>query len=420
MSFHLKYLILITLICLGKNLYAQTVLQYQNRTYEPTIKTVQLYPDGNSVQSVLDPPVVQMGSRRPLVLEFDDLKEDADYYFVRLIHCDADWTPSRLRPTMYLNSFNQFEIEDFEFSSESKVNYVHYRFTLPNVTYPGNYLAVVYRDRNEEDIILSRQFMVYDNLVGVGGNVQRSTSVSKRLSNQRIEVTVNYDGLRSINPNEDFQVVVRQNQRPDQLKTLKTTFINEADQLLRFQNMGDENDFPGGNEFRAFDISTINFSGRNINDIGFRNNTAFAKVRTDLEANPVYFQTLDINGNFFTNDSEGVISDINGEYVQVQFRLDYQEINDPIYVVGSFNNWEKNESSQMKYDILEKKYTNTILLKQGWYNYAYLVGSGTPSEIEKSFFETENEYEIFVYYTAMGARGDKLVGYQKIRYNARR
>jgi len=420
MPFQLKSLFSLILIFWGSQLMGQKQLTYSNQVYEPTIKTVQIYPNGNSVQAVLDPAVTQLNGRRPLVLEFDDLKKDAEYYFVKLIHCNADWQPSRLRPTMYLNAFNRFEIEDFEFSSESKVNYVHYRFTIPRVKHSGNYLAVVYRDRDEDDIVLSQQFMVYENEVAVGGNIQRSGSVGERLRNQRIEVTVNYNGLRSINPNEDFKVIVRQNQRPDQIKRLKSTFINESDQLLRFQNQGSENDFRGGNEFRFFDISTINFSGRNVQEIGFRANEPFANLRTDQVRSDAYLQSLDINGNFFSNDNEGRASDLTGEYVQVKFKLDYPETNNPIYVIGAFNGWQKNEASQLKYDLLEKKYTNTVQLKQGWYDYTYVTNSRTPWEIEKSFFETENQYEIFVYYTAMGARGDQLVGYQKINYNVRR
>ncbi len=420
MPFQLKHLTLLLLICIATQAAAQKQLLYSNSEYEPTIKTVQLYPKGNSVQAVLDPPVTQLNGRKPLVLEFDDLKEDAEYYFVKLIHCNADWEPSSLRPTMYLNAFNRFEIEDFEFSSEAKVNYVHYRFTIPSVKYSGNYLAVVYRDRDEDDIVLSRQFMVYYNKVAVGGNIQRSASVGERLRNQRVEVTLNYNGLKSINPNEDFKVVVRQNQRADKLKRLKATFINESDQLLRFQNLGTENDFKGGNEFRFFDISTINFSGRNVDKIGFKDNEPYAELRTDQERSAAYLQTLDINGSFFSNDNEGRASDLTGEYVQVKFNLDFAEINDPIYVLGAFNGWQKNDASQMKYDLLEKKYTNTIQLKQGWYDYQYITESCKPWEIEKSFFETENQYEIFVYYTAIGTRGDQLVGYQRINYNARR
>ena len=90
-------------------------------------------------------------------------------------------------------------------------------------------------------------------------------------------------------------------------------------------------------------MSTINFTGRNIEKTGFKGNTPFAEIRTDREARTVYLQTLDINGGFFTNDAEGRNSDLNGEYVDIKFTLDYPEINDPIYVLGAFNGWTKDK-----------------------------------------------------------------------------
>ena len=40
--------------------------------------------------------------------------------------------------------------------------------------------------------------------------------------------------------------------------------------------------------------------------------------------------------------------------------------------------------------------------------------------IEGEHFQTENEYEIFVYYRAMGSRYDELIGYSVLNPNKRR
>ncbi|MCR9084057.1 MAG: DUF5103 domain-containing protein, partial [Cyclobacteriaceae bacterium] len=64
-----------------------------------------------------------------------------------------------------------------------------------------------------------------------------------------------------------------------------------------------------------------------------------------------------------------------------------------------------------------------LLLKQGWYDYqyAYLRDQQFDSEeFEGSFFETENEYEVFVYFRALGSRYDQLVGYVYLHPNRRR
>ena len=60
-----------------------------------------------------------------------------------------------------------------------------------------------------------------------------------------------------------------------------------------------------------------------------------------------------------------------------------------------------------------------MILKQGWYDYSYET-TNIPDLIERSYFETENIYEVFMYFKPMGARGDELVGYYKVNFNRRR
>ena len=108
------------------------------------------------------------------------------------------------------------------------------------------------------------------------------------------------------------------------------------------------------------------------------------------------------------------------EYVDVTLTLDYPETEEDIHIVGEFNQWIKDKSSLMNYDPINQVYYSNQLLKQGWYNYVYSVSSNDPYRIEQSFFDTENLYEILVYFKPLGARGDQLVGYARINYNARR
>ncbi len=397
-------------------------LKFEDTVYESEIKTVRMYPEGSSIQSSLAPAVTELGQTTKLLLEFDDLRNDADYYFVQFIHCNVDWTPSDLRANMYLNSFNEFEIEDFEFSSESKTNYVHYKYRLPKFQSTGNYIAVVYRDRNKEDIILSKRFRVYQNEVGVGGNVLRSSAMGDRLTHQRIEVTMSYGNLNSIDPRQDFKVVVRQNQRPDMQLMLNPTFIDENSKVIRYQNLGSENDFLGGNEFRYFDLSTVNFKGRNVMDAGFAANKPFAQLGLDEMRKDGYFQNLDLNGQYYIRDLEGGGAfAITSEYVSTTFGLKAEKRLTDIYLLGAFNNWKRDAQSKLKWNAQNEVYETNILLKQGWYDYSYWSADPTaPNEFEQSFFETENLYEVFVYFKPIGGRGDILVGYSRIDYNRRR
>jgi len=74
----------------------------------------------------------------------------------------------------------------------------------------------------------------------------------------------------------------------------------------------------------------------------------------------------------------------------------------------------------MIYNFERKAYEKSLLLKQGAYNYQYLyrpVNSRMASSklIEGSYWQTENEYEVYVYYRAVGERYDKLIGYKQIK-----
>ena len=64
------------------------------------------------------------------------------------------------------------------------------------------------------------------------------------------------------------------------------------------------------------------------------------------------------------------------------------------------------------------------LLKQGFYNYSYVVktAQGLPDEtaLEGSYSQTENRYDVLVYFRPVGGRYDQLVGYTEIDYNKMR
>lgn len=396
------------------------ILHPVNKVYEPTIRTVQLYPTGNSVNSRIAPPVTTTGIANRLTLSFDDLREDADYYYVYFIHCNADWQPSKLSSALFLNRFNAFEITTFDFSVEAKQQYVHYDVKLPAFNYSGNYLAVVYRNQDKKDIVLSRRFYVVDEQVGVGASVLRSSETAMRLSRQRVEVLMNYGQLLVNDPQQQFRVKVVQNQRPDQQRFLSPTFIDESNRSIRYQNLGDGNEFEGGNEYRFFDLSSINMTGRNVVSTTYRNGEVLATLNPNRPFREAYLQQLDINGQFYVKDNESQLGDLAAEYVKVLFQLEaaspYQE---ELFVVGAFNDWEKTDANKMSYNTEKGIYEASILMKQGLYNYKF-EAEKNGTLVSKSFFDTENLYEVFVYYQAMGSRGDELVGYFRVNVNARR
>ena len=71
----------------------------------------------------------------------------------------------------------------------------------------------------------------------------------------------------------------------------------------------------------------------------------------------------------------------------------------------------------MDYYPAEKRYTKRLFLKQGYYNYLYIVKDGKTNRpdlslIEGNHWETENEYTVWVYFHENGDLYDRLIAVQ--------
>nr|HPM32140.1 DUF5103 domain-containing protein [Chryseolinea sp.] len=238
-------------------------LQLIDQTYEPQIRTVQLSPVGIPMQ----PAVTALGQWN-LLLTFDDLKGDRDNYLAKIIHCNFDWSKSSLQDLDFLTDYNEFPINNFEPSVNTHIPYVHYWYNLPAVKLPGNYVLVVYRSGNEDDIILSRRFMVFDNKVTLKreGNLVGPSNMADL--NQQINFTINHSNLYITNPLLDVHVNMRQNQRWDNMAVdMRPSFIRDIEKELDYRYFDDANMFKAGNEFRYFDLRSLYNPGRYVNRV---------------------------------------------------------------------------------------------------------------------------------------------------------
>ncbi|HEY0656746.1 MAG TPA: DUF5103 domain-containing protein [Chryseosolibacter sp.] len=396
-------------------------LQLSDRAYEPQIKTIKLHPAFNEPQANLLPAVAKLGQPN-LLLEFDDLRAERDTYYARIIHCNYDWSRSMLQDLEFLAEFNEFPVNNFEFSIDTHIPYVHYWFNIPAVKLPGNYVVVVYRASDKEDIVLSRRFMVYDTRIAFSNerNLIGAGNIAKL--NQQINFTIGYGSIDLINPLETVNVAIRQNQRWDNMATnVKPSFVREIEKQLEYRFFDDSKMFKGGNEFRFFDLRSLASPGRNVDFV--KNNVKpfqATLVKDKSRQYEAYAQYLDLNGGFI-NDNYDYRDASFSNYAEVNFRLLSPKLNGDVYVTGAFNYWNLGAENKMSYDSIQKQYTSTFLLKQGWYDYQYYVKSKSlPAyHLEGSHFETENKYEIFVYYRSQRPNADLLIGYLALEKNER-
>ncbi|WP_297337681.1 DUF5103 domain-containing protein [Algoriphagus sp.] len=399
--------------------------QIEDQVYKDHIYSVRLFATGSDFYSQLNSPVVSIADSRSLVLHFDDLAYDPELYSVKLIHCDADWKQSQLKNNDFLSTFNEFTIQDYEYSVNTRIPYIHYTFQIPQVTKSGNYIAKVYRGRDEEDLVLTRRFMVYEDFFTVGAAIVPPTQTQDRQTSQQVNVTVNYSNGEIMDPNNQIRVVIRKNQRWANAKSFsKPTFLNQSSKLMRFESFDGENTFPAGNEFRFVDLRFIRAAGVNIANITVETDVIFADAKIDSPRDDLaYSQYLDLNGQYvvFNNDRPGGDPEIDSQYILTNFYLKYPQTTTPIYLVGSFTAWGKSPDAQLKWNEELELYETAVLLKQGWYDYQYVLGEERdPAPFEGNYFQTENEYEVMVYYRGLGSRYDQLVGYVYLQPNRRR
>ena len=394
---------------------------YQNAIYQESIKSIQLFREGNELSN----PVIELGSEVKLVLKFDDLNEDVNQYSYTIIHCDANWNESFIQQIEYLNGFPDNPVNDYAMSFNTTVKFVNYQLRIPNEDctpkISGNYALVVFVGNNREDLVLIQRFYVVEPLVRIEGLVKKATFDPFNGDNQEVDFKIYHERLRLLNPREDIQVVLMQNRRWDNaILNLKPNYIR--DNMLDY-DYNKENVFPGGNEFRYFDIRTTRFSGENVQDIKFLRPVYHVTLLPDaIRSNKKYFSYKEMNGNFVI-ESQNRVTDFDTEcdYVFVHFFLTMpsQLVGGSVNVFGAMTGWNANKTNEMKWDFEQAGYELILLLKQGYYNYQYVyVPEGSKKadsvNLEGAHFETENEYQIFAYYHDFASRYDRLVGFLTI------
>lgn len=395
-------------------------LEYIDKIYEDHIKSAYLFQGDEIQSSPLYPAAIPIAQAVPLILKFDELFTDnADYYKARIIHCNMLWNPSNLSEMQYLFDYNEFSIDEFEFSIATKVPYTHFTFPIPRVKLPGNYLLVIYRDADKNDIVLSKRFIVYDQKVNILGKVGLSTGVVQKKMNQQIQFEVDYSSFAIPNPYLDVHVVLKQNQRWDNaIYNLTPTSIKEEISRIEYHHFNFENNFKAGNEFRFFDIRSIHYGGRNVE----RTTTSDTQIDAYLyfdksrETDP-YTLTKDFNGGYIIENSEGRNNELEADYINVHFFLDLKtKINKDIFIGGKLTDWGFDQANKMSYIDVSGLYMGSLLLKQGLYDFGYFIPENleNPNILEGNHFETKNEYEIIIYFNDRLLNADIIIGYLKL------
>ncbi|MCZ4695860.1 DUF5103 domain-containing protein [Ancylomarina euxinus] len=393
---------------------------YKSEIIKVSIHTVQCHPVGWE----LSPPIVELSSQNQLQFSFDELGKDIQDYSYRIVHCNADWKSSGLSEFDFLDGFSENQIQDYEFSFNTNVDYVHYSLLLPNgdvkLKLSGNYILEVYQDFDVENIILRQRFMILDSKIELKGKVKHPIDMDRRKTHQEVMFSIFHPNFLIDNPHSDLTVILRQNDRSDGSQMKVTPIFIRKDELVFDNNQ--EYVFPGNNEFHYFDLKSFRYQSIYIQSIENLEGKTVVSLSPgkNRQFDPYIFRR-DNNGISVVSVDERKEPTTEADYAQVVFTLpfDNELKHGQMYVYGAFNNWECNENNRMVYDHNLGSYQKSIYLKQGYYNYVYALlenGKDYPDVdyIEGSHWQTENNYMIYVYYHDIEKNYDRLIGFKTL------
>jgi hypothetical protein len=392
-------------------LFVPLILTAQVQEVDPPmdIKTISL----GVVDNASGLAIINLNDR--LVLEFDVLNNlEEDFYYV-IEHFDSDWNSSQLMKTEYLVGMDNLRIVDYVNSFNTYQIYSHYRLQIPNrqtrLRVSGNYIIKIFDDY--DDLVFSRKFMVVEPMANVAVQIRRSRDVALINETQSVDFNVTPTTSNFNNPLETIKTTVLQN---NNLKTavhgLKPQYIMGNELVYRYSNASL---FWGGNEYLFFENKDIRATNLGIQYIDLQD-LYHSYLYTNIERSRLkHTFNPDINGGFKVTVLDREDPRIEADYTYVHFSLSAREFIDAnVYVYGGFNNFSTSKENEMVFNPKKGVYETKLLMKQGFYNYKYVLvdKENTLHEgaISGNFDETENNYKVLVYYRDLGARYDKLIG----------
>ncbi len=398
------------------------VMHYSDWTYQPSILSVQLHESSFDA----NPAVLELNSGNVLELSFDDLDFDKKNYSLSFEHCTANWEPSNLMPSEFINGFFEANILNFSFSTNTIQKYTHYSITFPqaniNFTKSGNYIVYVYQDNDKEKLVLTKRFMIYENKVTVLSTLNQAIGNDEQYEKQHIDFSLVNSGYEITNPFTDLKIVMTQNNRWDNaINDIKPTFV-EPTKLT--YSLDDKSTFNGGNEFRFFDTRSLRTYTERVNLI-YRDSVSkyHIELKTDeLKTFKNYSFYNDINGSYLIKNKDMVGNpDIEADYAWVHFFFPYDNAQSEgnFYVLGKLTEWKTNHTNRLNYNYKKLGYEGKLYLKQGYYNYSYVFLSdhkkgGDQTLTEGNHWETENDYSIYVYHRQRGTYYDQLIAVKRL------
>ncbi len=387
-----------------------------NDIFVPNIHTVLFHQKGRP----LSYPVLPLGGETLLELSFDDLDENVNSYYYLVENWDALWQNQFLDVSNFLDGFRQNTLSDYQLSIGSAISYRHYRLEIPNanvaIKRSGNYLLKVF-DGFTNRLVLSRRFIVFESKTDIMANVRAESRTDLRGGSHELLVDVALREERVMDVFSDISVIILPNGIWQQaVKIERPEFVRDTRLSYRQQ-------INPYNEFRTVSLRELSANNPSIERVEIIKGITHVFLPSDrIRAGQPYTNVQDFNSLMLVDKFGAFDPNTESDYFYAHFRLQVPNpfLDGQVYVFGNLSGYAFSERNQLFYVPEAKEYRGSILLKNGFYDYQYVVSIPQTSEIdffrlEGSYGQTENDYLILVYLRDVFSNTQTLKGFTIIK-----
>lgn len=361
------------------------------------------------------------GMKQNLTIEFDIAARYEPNLVIEFKFCDLNWVPTT---NIFLLNQGQNTTQTLWFETitipNSGASY-HYKGSFPNnditFPFPGKWIFVIRDSQNKNRIYEQGAFYVLHNSIPLKTETTKEifegTARDKVELNRVLSMEVNFVLPDSLLPSNVVGVEIIENRKlfsPIQVGKINTglrNFYYDGGHNFTFN----ARDIFPGNGYRRLDLrdkGKYSFPETNAKFDGVELSNYYTRVAHDL-----------VGGEMIAN-----YKNTYSQYLKVKFRLRVPEnINRKVFLVGAFTNWLVLPEYELKLN--NGMLTLDVELKRGEYDYQYVLGDIINDQVtnvdwytlEGNFWETDNDYHIFVYYFTPDKGGyNRIIGYKKIEW----
>jgi hypothetical protein len=342
-------------------------------TTDARVKTVQLYRTGDETSL----PIVSLRSGETLTLAFDLLDEGTGRPLsVYFYHADRTWRRDLL-PSEFLRAFLSDDIHDYEPSSATEVDYVHYNYEFPNANIAfvlsGNFVVRVTEQGQEGEVLLERAFFVSEEAAEVEMAFQTGFSGGSTVVQPVVQLRPG-PALSDAQP-FDYAVCFARNGRFERARcTQEPSLLDLA--LFQFY-LPRHQAFPAERPFYEVNLGPLQV-GPQVANIDYATDpfTVFLDLDYARFGSEINRAALTGQPVIRTAYGGGGRPDTQAEYVTAQFRYvpeGEEQAPGPVLLTGAFNDWQLDPALALTWNPGAARYEGAVLLKQGLYLYQYLV-----------------------------------------------